>query len=57
MGRKVYKLIRTANDEEPDCMRCENVTSASEDYCAECGRNMWCHYRRSEFVEVEKEDV
>lgn len=46
MGKR---MIYTADTEEPDCGRCDNVTIGSDEYCAECGNGYWCHYKRTEY--------
>ena len=46
MGKR---MIYTADTEEPDCGRCDNVTTGSDEYCAECGNGYWCHYKRTEY--------
>ena len=59
----MYELFDffTADAEEPNCMRCDHVTTASEEFCKECGECFWMHYIRRERKELEdthkKEDV
>lgn len=62
LSRKEYDEIfntprvHTADDEEPDCMRCDNVC-ASDEICNQCGpEGWWCHYRRTEREEKEYEE-
>lgn len=43
--------IYTADNEEPKCMRCDNVCG-SQDKCDKCGAEYWWqHYQRTEVVE------
>ena len=35
-------VIYTADDEEPDCLMCDNYQSS--DLCSECGPEHWWHY-------------
>ncbi len=48
-------ITHTADDEDPDCMRCVNV-NAEFDFCKnKCGaEHAWCGYRRLEKVEDER---
>ena len=49
MSRYITYITRTADDEDPDCMRCINVNS-DDDFCKnECGaEHAWCCYCRVE---------
>lgn len=43
--------IYTADDEEPDCMKCDNVC-ASDSVCNICGPDgAWCNYKRTDINE------
>ena len=48
---EVHVIIKpecyTAEDEEPDCIRCDYIADANQTFCSECGKNYWCHYRRT----------
>lgn len=44
-------IVRDADDEEPDCMKCDHVM-ASEDYCKDCG-SWWANYQRTSTVNDE----
>lgn len=39
--------IMTADNEEPDCCRCDYINDSTDDFCNECGNNYWCHYQRT----------
>lgn len=39
-------VIYTADDEEPDCLMCDNCQSS--DLCSECGHEHWWHYYERE---------
>lgn len=39
-------VIYTADDEEPDCLMCDNCQSS--DLCSECGSEHWWHYYERE---------
>lgn len=44
-----YKVIYNADDEEPNCMKCDHICSAYESFCAKCGPdNWWQNYKRTE---------
>ena len=47
------KNVYTADDEEPDCGRCDNCDTDAEDFCAQsCGpEHGWYGYRRTEWDE------
>lgn len=58
-NRPYYKLeekyvwVHTADDEEPNCMSCDNVCG-SQEKCDKCGSKYWWqHYKRTE---VEQDD-
>lgn len=51
MDRYNDKIVFTADDEEPNCGRCDNM-DASDDFCTECGKGWWCHYQRTEIEEL-----
>lgn len=38
-----YCVFYTADDEEPDCMKCDHCCQGS-DLCDECGPEHWWHY-------------
>ena len=38
--------IYTADDEEPDCLMCDNCQNS--DLCSECGPEHWWHYYERE---------
>ena len=44
------EIIYTADDEEPDCILCDNVCTASDNVCARCGKSGWMYYQRSEVI-------
>ena len=44
-------IIRNADDEEPDCMRCDHC-QAIEDFCEDCGK-WWANYRRTTHINDE----
>lgn len=46
------KIVYTADDEEPDCMRCNHIFD-SDKWCMEhCGgANGWGGYERTEYLE------
>ena len=47
--------ILTADDEEPNCGRCNHMF-ASQEYCDECGNNFWCHYERTDYIKKEVDE-
>lgn len=51
------KTIYTADDEEPDCMRCDHCCDSYE-ICEKCGAEYWwAKYRRTEIdKELDKGD-
>lgn len=54
--KKIMKVgVFTADDEIPNCFRCDNVVDASDEFCDECMRNFWKYYQRSDYVEIEVE--
>lgn len=40
-------VVNTADDEEPDCLRCDYVSDGSEAFCKQCGECGWAHYERT----------
>lgn len=46
-------VIYTADDEEPDCMRCDHCQGS--DLCSECGPEHWWHYYEREEQNSENE--
>lgn len=47
--------VLTAGDETPDCFRCDH-TDATVEYCSECVKNFWAHYKRTEYIVIEREE-
>lgn len=47
------KNVYTADDEEPDCGRCDNCDADDEEFCTQsCGpEHVWYGYRRTEWEE------
>ena len=44
-------IIHTADDEEPDCMRCDHCCD-DDKICEECGPSFWwANYKRTEVLE------
>ena len=41
--------VYTADDEEPDCMTCDNMC-APDKFCTNCGKTFWSGYKRTEFL-------
>ena len=52
----MHKITYTADEEFPDCMKCDYV-NCSDDTCIECGAsNSWALYERTEIInEIEVE--
>ena len=57
-GGKMIKYVFTADDEEPDCMRCDSV-HGSYDMCEQsCGpEHGWGGYSRTEYVERREDEA
>lgn len=49
------KIVYTADDEEPDCGRCDNCDLDSEYFCVNsCGpEHGWYGYQRTEYIDDE----
>jgi hypothetical protein len=39
--------IYTADDEEPSCLKCDNL-DASDEYCQKCTNTFWSGYERAD---------
>lgn len=50
------KVVYTADDEEPDCGRCDNCDLDSEYFCANsCGpEHGWYGYERTKYIDDEE---
>ena len=50
LSRGVYSMaeikVYTADDEEPNCNRCDNM-DASDEFCDKCGSEFWSGYKRT----------
>ena len=49
-----YDVIYNADDEEPNCMKCDHVCLTYELFCVKCGPDYWWqNYKRTERHEKE----
>ncbi len=48
------RIIHNADDEEPNCMKCDHCFDGTPRFCEECGKYYWCHYQRTEYLKVGK---
>lgn len=56
LKEKMTLWTYTADDETPNCMKCDNVCGPQEK-CDKCGSKYWWqHYKRTELVGEDKED-
>lgn len=49
------KIVYTADDEEPNCGRCDHINDSDKwcmEYCG--GANSWNRYERTEYLEGEE---
>lgn len=55
VNKKIY-LNRNYDDVQPNCMLCKHVTSSSDEFCEECGKNFWAHFTLIVNEKKKKED-
>lgn len=55
MKKWIKTGVFNADDEVPNCLRCDHVVDASEHYCEECTKNFWAHYKRTEYIVIGSE--
>lgn len=52
-----YRETYNADNEEPNCLRCNHVCDRYDSFCLRCGpENWWHNYIRTEVREIEVED-
>ena len=50
------EIIYTADDEYPDCGRCDHICDRYDLCCDKCGEEYWWqYYKRTEYIKDEKE--